>query len=147
MFAGNFAPAGWMFCEGQLLPISENETLFNLIGTTYGGDGATTFNLPDLREAYEPLLARINHSFGHHAILVTAEDSSNRIVFAGKGCDLNVSSEQLLDRLATLETHLPLNLYRTIQAICACRQAAEARRRRAACRTGIRTGSSRRSRG
>ena len=39
MFAGNFAPAGWMFCEGQLLPISENETLFNLIGTTYGGDG------------------------------------------------------------------------------------------------------------
>ncbi len=39
MFAGNFAPAGWMFCEGQLLPICENETLFNLIGTTYGGDG------------------------------------------------------------------------------------------------------------
>ena len=39
MFAGNFAPAGWMFCEGQLLPISENETLFQLIGTTYGGDG------------------------------------------------------------------------------------------------------------
>ena len=49
MFAGNFAPAGWMFCEGQLLPISENETLFNLIGTTYGGDGASTFALPDLR--------------------------------------------------------------------------------------------------
>jgi microcystin-dependent protein len=49
MFAGNFAPAGWMFCEGQLLPISENETLFNLIGTTYGGDGQSTFGLPDLR--------------------------------------------------------------------------------------------------
>jgi microcystin-dependent protein len=49
MFAGNFAPAGWMFCEGQLLPISENETLFNLIGTTYGGDGQATFGLPDLR--------------------------------------------------------------------------------------------------
>ena len=49
MFAGNFAPAGWMFCEGQLLPISENETLFQLIGTTYGGDGRTTFGLPDLR--------------------------------------------------------------------------------------------------
>lgn len=49
MFAGNFAPAGWMFCDGQLLPISENETLFNLIGTTYGGDGQTTFALPDLR--------------------------------------------------------------------------------------------------
>jgi microcystin-dependent protein len=49
MFAGNFAPAGWMFCDGQLLPISENETLFNLIGTTYGGDGESTFALPDLR--------------------------------------------------------------------------------------------------
>src|SRR5258708_1222366 len=49
MFGGNFAPAGWMFCAGQLLPISENETLFNLIGTTYGGDGQTTFGLPDLQ--------------------------------------------------------------------------------------------------
>ena len=49
MFAGNFAPAGWMFCEGQLLPISENETLFQLMGTTYGGDGQSTFALPDLR--------------------------------------------------------------------------------------------------
>jgi microcystin-dependent protein len=49
IFAGNFAPAGWMFCEGQLLPISENETLFALIGTTYGGDGESTFALPDLR--------------------------------------------------------------------------------------------------
>lgn len=49
MFGGNFAPAGWMFCDGQLLPISENETLFQLIGTTYGGDGQETFALPDLR--------------------------------------------------------------------------------------------------
>lgn len=49
MFGGNFAPAGWMFCEGQLLPISENEVLFQLIGTTYGGDGQATFALPDLR--------------------------------------------------------------------------------------------------
>lgn len=49
MFAGNFAPAGWMFCSGQLLPISENETLFQLIGTTYGGDGESTFSLPNLQ--------------------------------------------------------------------------------------------------
>ncbi|MEZ5465271.1 MAG: tail fiber protein [Lysobacteraceae bacterium] len=49
IFAGNFAPVGWQFCNGQLLPISENETLFNLIGTTYGGDGQSTFALPDLR--------------------------------------------------------------------------------------------------
>jgi microcystin-dependent protein len=49
MFAGNFAPVGWMFCSGQLLPIAENETLFQLIGTTYGGDGQDTFGLPDLQ--------------------------------------------------------------------------------------------------
>ncbi|MBC7604893.1 MAG: phage tail protein [Ramlibacter sp.] len=49
LFAGNFAPAGWMFCSGQILPISENDTLFNLIGTTYGGDGQSTFALPDMQ--------------------------------------------------------------------------------------------------
>src|SRR5207244_6391680 len=48
MFAGKFAPNGWMFCEGQPLPISENDVLFQLIGTTYGGDGQETFNLPNL---------------------------------------------------------------------------------------------------
>jgi microcystin-dependent protein len=48
LFAGNFAPSGWAFCDGQLMSIAENDTLFALIGTTYGGDGQTTFNLPDL---------------------------------------------------------------------------------------------------
>lgn len=49
MFGGNFAPRGWAFCDGQLLAISENDALFSLLGTTYGGDGRTTFGLPDLR--------------------------------------------------------------------------------------------------
>jgi microcystin-dependent protein len=49
MFGGNFAPAGWALCEGQLMAIAENDTLFQLIGTTYGGDGQTTFALPELR--------------------------------------------------------------------------------------------------
>src|SRR5512140_2190763 len=49
LFGGNFAPAGWAFCSGQLMAISENDVLFNLIGTTYGGDGQQTFGLPDLR--------------------------------------------------------------------------------------------------
>jgi microcystin-dependent protein len=49
MFGGSFAPAGWALCNGQLMPISENDTLFNLIGTTYGGDGQETFALPDLQ--------------------------------------------------------------------------------------------------
>ena len=49
IFGGNFAPIGWAFCDGQLLPISQNTALFSLLGTTYGGDGRTTFGLPDLR--------------------------------------------------------------------------------------------------
>lgn len=49
LFAGNFAPLNWMYCQGQLLPISQYEALFAIIGTTYGGDGQTTFALPDLR--------------------------------------------------------------------------------------------------
>jgi microcystin-dependent protein len=49
LFAGNFAPVGWMFCDGSLLQISQYDVLFNLIGTTYGGDGLQTFALPDLR--------------------------------------------------------------------------------------------------
>lgn len=49
LFAGNFAPRGWAFCSGQLLPINQNQALFSLLGTTYGGDGRTTFALPDLR--------------------------------------------------------------------------------------------------
>lgn len=50
LFAGNFAPRGWAFCHGQILPISQNQALFSLLGTTYGGDGRTTFALPDLRD-------------------------------------------------------------------------------------------------
>ena len=49
LFAGNFAPRGWALCQGQLLPINTNQALFSLLGTTYGGDGRTTFALPDLR--------------------------------------------------------------------------------------------------
>ncbi|MEH3144349.1 MAG: tail fiber protein [Methylobacterium frigidaeris] len=49
MFAGNFAPSGWALCQGQTLPIASNSTLFSLLGTAYGGDGVTTFKLPDLR--------------------------------------------------------------------------------------------------
>lgn len=49
MFAGNFAPRGWAYCDGQLLAVSENDALFSLLGTIYGGDGRTTFGLPDLR--------------------------------------------------------------------------------------------------
>ncbi len=49
IFGGNFAPRAWAFCDGQLLPIAQNSALFSLVGTTYGGDGRTTFGLPEMR--------------------------------------------------------------------------------------------------
>ncbi len=52
LFAGNFAPTGWSTCEGQTLAINQNAALFSILGTTYGGDGVTTFKLPDLRGAF-----------------------------------------------------------------------------------------------
>lgn len=66
MFGGNFAPAGWMFCDGQLLPIAENDALFALIGTTYGGDGQSTFALPDLRGRLP--IHNGSNGFGTHTI-------------------------------------------------------------------------------
>ena len=93
MFAGNFAPAGWMFCEGQLLPISENETLFQLLGTTYGGDGQSTFALPDLRGRIplhqgngfilaetggaEEITLTVNQIPAHNHMMLGSEDIAN----------------------------------------------------------------------
>jgi microcystin-dependent protein len=94
MFAGNFAPAGWMFCEGQFLPISEYETLFNLIGTTYGGDGESTFALPDMQGriplhfgngfalagtgGQEDVTLTVNQIPGHpHAMLASTNNASS----------------------------------------------------------------------
>ncbi|AMY03077.1 tail fiber protein [Mesorhizobium ciceri] len=93
MFAGNFAPAGWMFCQGQTIPISENDALFQLIGTTYGGDGEETFKLPNLASrvplhqgtgfiigqtgGVEDVTLNIQQMTGHtHAMLATTSISS-----------------------------------------------------------------------
>jgi microcystin-dependent protein len=70
MFGGSFAPAGWAFCSGQTLPISENDVLFALIGTTYGGDGETTFGLPNLNgrvPLHQGTLNGITYSMGQSA--------------------------------------------------------------------------------
>src|SRR3954462_552346 len=71
MFGGNFAPANWEFCAGQLLPISENHALFTLIGATYGGDGQETFALPDPRGRVP-----IPRAPGSFATTYTAGDSA-----------------------------------------------------------------------
>jgi microcystin-dependent protein len=65
MFGGSFAPAGWAFCDGQSIPISENDALFVLLGTTYGGDGQETFNLPNLQSRV-PIHAGTNPQTGNN---------------------------------------------------------------------------------
>ncbi|MCI4668306.1 MAG: tail fiber protein [Bacteroidia bacterium] len=77
MFGGNFAPRGWALCDGQLLPINQHQALFSLLGTTYGGDGRTTFALPDLR-------SRGSMHPGHGAGL------SSRLLGQKGGTELNV---------------------------------------------------------
>ena len=67
MFAGNFAPRGWAFCDGQLLPIAQNSALFSLLGTTFGGDGRTTFALPDLR-GRAPMQPRQGPGLSNHLL-------------------------------------------------------------------------------
>jgi microcystin-dependent protein len=76
MFGGNFAPAGWALCNGQLLAISEFEVLFNLIGTTYGGDGQSTFALPDLRgrlPVHQGSGSVIGQAAGEESVILTSQ--------------------------------------------------------------------------
>jgi microcystin-dependent protein len=86
MFAGNRAPAGWEFCRGQLLPISENDALFTLIGTTYGGDGQETFALPDLQgrvpihqgtSASDGIAYQIGEKAGVESVTLTVQQIPN----------------------------------------------------------------------
>src|SRR5436190_9574956 len=78
MFGGNFAPAGWANCDGQLMPISENDALFILIGTTYGGDGQETFALPNLQSRL-PLHMGNSFQLGESAGTETVTLTTNQI--------------------------------------------------------------------
>jgi microcystin-dependent protein len=81
MFAGTFAPAGWAMCQGQLMPISQNDTLFNLIGTTYGGDGQTTFGIPNLQGRAPVHMGQggQNYTIGEMAGVETVTLTTNQI--------------------------------------------------------------------
>src|ERR1051325_8943311 len=94
LFAGNFPPNGWAFCEGQLVPISENDALFILLGTMYGGDGQSTFALPDLR-------GRIPLHFGTGPDGITYQQAE-----AAGGEEVTLTTQQI-------SVHTPAQLCRT----------------------------------
>jgi microcystin-dependent protein len=92
MFAGNFAPSGWNFCDGSVVPISFNDALYSLLGTTYGGDGVTTFALPDLRgrvPIHQGNSSVIGRSFGEetHTLQVNEIPSHNHSATASTSAD------------------------------------------------------------
>ncbi|MEZ5042367.1 MAG: tail fiber protein [Saprospiraceae bacterium] len=103
MFGGNFAPRGWAFCDGQLLAISQNTALFSILGTTYGGDGRTSFGLPDLRgrvamhPGHGPGLTdrRLGEKAGIENVTLTISEipSHNHILNAAATASLNVVRE------------------------------------------------------
>ncbi len=112
-FAGNFAPRGWVFCDGQLLQISQNVALFSLLGTTYGGDGRITFGLPDMRgrgmlhEGTGPGLSP--HSLGQKAgnetetLYVTQQPSHGHILRAdSSGGDSVLPNDRVISKVGRL---------------------------------------------
>jgi microcystin-dependent protein len=106
LFAGNFAPQGWSFCNGALLPISDNDTLFALIGTTYGGDGEETFALPDLRGRV-PMHMDGSNTIGETGgvetvTLTSAQNAAHThpvVATTSNGTDLNPNAEILATTL------------------------------------------------
>ncbi len=101
MFAGNFAPRGWAFCEGQLIAVSQNEALFSLLGTIYGGDGRTTFGLPDMRgriplhQGTGPGLSnrRLGAKSGQEQVTLTSNQlPSHTHTINGSSADANVNA-------------------------------------------------------
>lgn len=106
------------FTEAGQSPALSTQRFYNDCHACLTADGIMVVNLSDLDTEVELLVARIRRSFARAVIVVDAEDSNNRIVFAGRGQVLNVAHEQLLDRLAQLEAHLPLGLHRIVQAMC-----------------------------
>ncbi|XXF78478.1 tail fiber protein [Myxococcaceae bacterium GXIMD 01537] len=121
MFAGNFAPRGWAFCNGQLLSIAQNTALFALLGTTYGGNGQTTFALPDLRGRFpmQPgqgpgLSPRSLGEMGgteNVTLVNTQMPAHNHALLAHSGPGDQFSPEGTLNAVALDGSGQPINLY------------------------------------
>jgi microcystin-dependent protein len=101
MFAGNFAPVGWAFCNGAIIPIDQNDALFNLIGTTYGGDGQTTFALPNLQSRVPVHVGpgfALGQSGGAETVTLTTSQipgHSHQVLTTGAAGTANIPSNTL----------------------------------------------------
>lgn len=120
MFAGNFAPRGWAFCDGTLLPVSQNSALFSLLGTTYGGDGRTTFALPDLRgrvavhEGTGPGLnpIRLGQKWGEEQVSISPQ--TVQVTQASSG---NMAISSLPSEVTTMQPSLAVNYIIALQGV------------------------------
>jgi microcystin-dependent protein len=112
MFAGNFPPQGWLFCDGSLQAISEYDTLFTLIGTTYGGDGQSTFALPDLRgrmPVHQGNGMAVGQSAGVETVTLTVQQMPlhTHAMLASTGQATDVAPANLIPASPPLATVLP----------------------------------------
>jgi spermidine synthase len=105
------------FTEAGQPPVLSTQRFYNDCRDCLSERGILVVNLPDVPQTYDALFARIKHSFSHHALLIAAEDSGNRIAFAGNGGSLNCTAEELVDRAASLSAHGSLKLRRTVQML------------------------------
>lgn len=101
LFAGNFAPRSWAFCEGQLLSISQNTALFSILGTTYGGDGKSTFALPDLRGRV-PIQQGTGAGLSHHSLGAKVGKETNTLQVANLPAHNHVASLKVSSANANL---------------------------------------------
>ena len=104
MVGFNFAPRGWAFCDGQILPINQNQSLYSLLGTTYGGDGRTTFALPDLR-GRTPIHEGEGHTLGqktgeetHTLSAAELPQHNHDLLASGSDADTNIPEGNVLAR-------------------------------------------------
>lgn len=111
LFAGNFAPKGWAFCNGQLLPLSQYQAVFSILGTTYGGDGRTTFALPDLRGRV-PIHAGSSRGPGVQEVRLGESGGSNTNTLLVSNLPAHNHSVNASDKLGTTgnpSTNFPAN--------------------------------------
>lgn len=118
MMGFNFAPRGWAFCDGQILPINQNQSLYSLLGTTYGGDGRTSFALPDMR-GRTPIHVSDNHRQGQKSGEETHTLAGNEMPSHTHGAQASTADATLGDAASAVTAKAETNIYGTFAAAAA----------------------------